>query len=545
MLKSMQADALVAFGGIGLFLLGMVLLTDGLRHLAGPALRRLLVRFTKTPFRGAAAGAFSTAIIQSSSATTVTAVGFVGAGLITFPQGLGIVFGANIGTTATGWVIALLGFKLHLGQLALPLMLAGVLLRLFGRRRLQHIGWALVGFSLLFVGIDAMQQGMAQFEGVLTPNDFPPDTLLGRMQLVVLGIVITVITQSSSAGVATALVALAAGAISFPQAAAMVIGMNVGTTITVALATIGGSTAMRQTGYAHVVFNVLTGALALAMLGPFSTFVQEWISQGGPGNAQISLAAFHTMFNTLGVILLLPFSQTFAQLIMRLVPERGPLMVQRLDERLLDDPAASIDALAATIEDITGVLVGVLADLLNVKKRVRLDETRLSAVNGALAASRNFVDQIRTDRSDPHTHQRHLECMHALDHLSRLSHRCSQEKRIQLLGSDSRLLRFSTLLYGAVKSLVDKDQWQEAGDGLDRLLKLLEEQQHLFREQTIESAAQQRIGTQDTLSRLDSIRWLHRVTLHLWRILHHLRRAMEETSTDTEGLDRQPDLDVD
>jgi phosphate:Na+ symporter len=365
------------------------------------------------------------------------------------------------------------------------------------------------------------------------------------MQLVLLGVMITVVTQSSSAGVVAALVALAAGAISFPQAAAMVIGMNVGTTITAALATIGGSTAMRQTGYAHVVYNVIIGILAFALLGPFSAFVQTWISQGGPGNAQISLAAFHTMFNTLGVFLVLPFSQPFAQLVMRLAPERGPLMIQRLDERLLNDPAASVDALAATIEDITGLLVGILTDLLDVKKGARLDETRLLAVNGALAASRNFLDKIRTERSDPHTHRRHLESMHALDHLSRLSHRCSQEKRIQLLASDSRLLRYSVLLRGTARSLLDKDKWQEAGDGLDQLLKLLEEQQHQFRKQTIESAAQQRIGTQDTLSTLDSIRWVHRVTHHLWRIFYHLRRAMEETTVDIEVPDRQPDLDVD
>ena len=185
----MTADILFVFGGLGLFLLGMVVLTEGLRQLAGSALRRLLSEFTKTPIRGVAAGAMSTAVIQSSSATTVTAVGFVGAGLLTFPHGLGIVLGANIGTTVTGWIVAIVGFKLHLGLIVLPLVLVGVLLRLFSNTRLRHIGWALAGFGLLFVGIDAMQQGMAQFEGTITPDDFPEDTLFGRLQLVLLGIV--------------------------------------------------------------------------------------------------------------------------------------------------------------------------------------------------------------------------------------------------------------------------------------------------------------------------------------------------------------------
>jgi len=180
-LGQMIASFLMAFGGIGLFLLGMVVLTDGLRGLAGNALRQLLFQSTRTPLRGAAAGALTTAIIQSSSATTVTAVGFVSAGLLTFPQGLGIVFGANVGTTITGWIVAVFGFKLNLGTVALPLIFVGVLLRLFSYTRLRHLGWALAGFGLLFVGIDFMQQGMSEFEGAVTPADFPEDTLVGRI----------------------------------------------------------------------------------------------------------------------------------------------------------------------------------------------------------------------------------------------------------------------------------------------------------------------------------------------------------------------------
>ena len=148
----MEFELLRVVGGIGLFLLGMVVMTEGLRELAGNAPQRLLARFTKTPLRGAAAGALAIAVVQSSSATTVTAVGFVGAGFLTFPQGIGIVVGANIGTTATGWLVAILGFKLKLGLIVLPLVLLGVLIRLFRRTRLRHFGWALAGFSLLFIG---------------------------------------------------------------------------------------------------------------------------------------------------------------------------------------------------------------------------------------------------------------------------------------------------------------------------------------------------------------------------------------------------------
>lgn len=233
-----------------------------------------------------------------------------------------MIFGANIGTTITGWIVAIGGFKLDLGYAALPLLFLGVMLRMFARGKTAHIGWTLSGFSLLFIGIATLQEGLAPFQGMVTPDDFPPDTYFGRFLLVLIGIGITLVTQSSSAGVATALVALSTGAISFPQAAALVIGMDVGTTFTAILATIGGSTAMRQTGFAHVIYNLMTGIVAFLLLGP-ATEVIGMMLDNGRGNAQIGLVAFHSFFNFLGVLLILPLTGAFAHLIARLVPEEG------------------------------------------------------------------------------------------------------------------------------------------------------------------------------------------------------------------------------
>ncbi|MBT8445958.1 MAG: Na/Pi symporter, partial [Gammaproteobacteria bacterium] len=513
----MAGNILLGLGGIGLFLMGMIILTSGLRELPGGLLRRLLVRFTKTPLRGAIAGAATTAIVQSSSATTITAVGFVGAGLLTFPQGLGIVFGANIGTTITGWLVAIIGFKLKIGQIALLLVLAGALLRLFGRGRLQHVGWALAGFGMLFVGIDAMQQGLAQFQGVVTPEDFPEDTILGRLQLVAIGIAITLVTQSSSAGVAAALVALGTGTISFPQAAAMVIGMDVATTFKAALATIGGSVPTRQTGYAHVIYNVMTGVLAFFLLGPYVALVEPWIAQGGAGDAQISLVAFHTTFNTIGVILVLPFAQPFARLIEHLVPEHGPPLLRRLDERLLGDGAAAVDTAAKTVRDAAELLMGMLTELLDPGERAQFDPTRLTAVNEALAATRGFMERIRTEPANQPLHQRHLATMHALDHLVRLSHRCAQKARIEVLHTEPRLRRLSAVLRGAAAATLDDGGLLAGEERFDRVRRLLRRQRRLYRERTVEAAAQQRIDAYTTLLRLDGVRWLHRVAYHLWR----------------------------
>lgn len=539
---SVDVEVLLVFGGLGLFLLGMVVLTEGLRKLAGDALRRLLSQFTKTPLRGVVAGALTTAIIQSSSATTVTAVGFVGAGLLTLPQGLGIVFGANIGTTITGWIVAIVSFKLKLGLIVLPLVFLGVLLRLFSTTRLRHLGWALAGFGLLFVGIDTMQQGMAPFQGAVTPADFPDDTLFGRFQLLLLGIAITLVTQSSSAGVAAALVALSAGAVSFAQAAAMVIGMNVGTTATAVLATLGGSTASRQTGYAHVIYNLLTGFMAFFLLGPFAVAVDPWVSSGSVGDAQISLVAFHTAFNTLGVLLFLPFTRPFARLIVRLVPERGPPLLRRLDERLLRDPAAAVDAVAATIRDISALLVGILLDLLDPKYRRPIEAARFAAADGALEATRSFAEQIRTDPTNQQAHWRHLASVHALDHLLRLSRRCAQEARIEVLETEPRLRRLASVLHDAAAKLLEDENAAVQENRFDRLRSLLRAQRRRYRDRMVVSAVQQHITANTALRRLDSVRWLHRVAYHLWRIMHHLRRAEELAPQQPAGGD--PTIEV-
>ena len=524
----MIPHVLLIAGGIGLFLVGMLVLTDGLKGLAGNALRRALARFTRSAASGAATGALATAVIQSSSATTVTAVGFVGAGLFTFPQALGVVFGANVGTTVTGWVVAIVGFKLQLGVVAMPLVLAGVLTRMFARGRLRHLGWGLAGFSLLFIGIDTMQQSMALFEGVITPRDFPADTFAGRLQLVLLGAAVTLITQSSSAGVATALVALHAGTISFAQAAAMVIGMHVGTTFTAALATIGGSAAMRQTGFAHVIHNLMSSVLAFLLLTPYTAIVAGSMAggaTGGDGSAQISLVAFHTIFSTLGVIVVIPFARPFARLVMRLIPERGPLLVRRLDDRLIPDPAAAADAAVATIGEITGELFAVLTRLLDPRAGRPVEPARLARVGSALETTRRFVDRMRTDPAQPVAHQRHLATIHALDHLARLHSRCTQTARIDALLDDPRLRELAATLRGAVAPLPPTTDLETAEQRLDRVRTRFRRQRGGHRERMVVAASTRRLDAETAVLRLDSVRWLHRVAYHAWRIVHHLRRG--------------------
>jgi phosphate:Na+ symporter len=523
----MITDVMLGLGGVGLFVVGMLMLTDSLRGLAGRSLRDALARFTRTPLSGALTGAVTTALVQSSSATTVTVIGFVSAGLMTFAQALGVIFGANLGTTTTGWVIAILGFKLHLGELVWPLVFVGALLKMFGAGRSGVFGMALVGFSFLFIGIDTMQAGMAPFEGAVTPSDLPDDTLIGRAELVLIGAVVTAITQSSAAGIAAALVALGSGAIDFTQAAAMVIGMNVGTTCTAMLATLGGSTATRRTGWAHLIFNVVTGVIAFALLVPLTALIESLV---GEGDGQIALVSFHTAFNILGIALFLPVTDLFARLVTWLVRERGPPLTRHLGHNILRDPDAATDAAAATVRDIARAELALLTRRLDraaAERAKRADAAEMRDIADALAAVRDFIDKIKHGEVNSPRARRIAAGLHVLDHLGRLYYRCAQSDIIANLASEHRLRR----LRGVLRDLCDEAAGSDADlvseVRLNRLRKLLRAERKRYRERTIMLASTGRISDETALGRLDTIRWLHRVSYHLWRIQHHLNRMRE------------------
>ncbi|WP_428651642.1 Na/Pi cotransporter family protein [Roseibium sp.] len=514
----MLLNFLSALGGVGLFLIGMLLLTDGLKALAGRHMREVLAGFTSTPLSGVATGAVTTAVIQSSSATTVAAVGFVASGLLTFPQALGVIFGANIGTTATGWLVAILGFKLDLGQVALPFVFLGAFLRIAFRGRIGLTGQAIAGFCLIFLGIEYMKDGLEAFEGVVTPTDFPPDTVAGRMQLVVIGALITAVTQSSSAGVAAALAALGAGAINFPQAAALVIGMNVGTTFTAVLATVGGGTMARRTGYSHVIYNVTTGIIALFLLGPFQSLVGPWL---GKGDGQIALVAFHSAFNMLGVALILPFTRPFARLVELLVPQKGDDLTRSLDPLVLREPRVALGLAKQTVERISLAMSEHLRRKLG-RSAVTGKAYEKDDLETAIRETRDYLYQAEVPKDDTELLDQVKNMFHILDHLGRLLYRCDQSARIKELSNDKRLKRLAVLLDEAARRHADPEDPKSCEVHLDRLRGMMRKQRKIWRERLITEAAIDTESAETVWGRLDALRWLHRVTYHLWRIRLHL-----------------------
>lgn len=503
-------------------------MTDGLRALAGSAIRAALMRFTRSPLSGAVSGAVSTAILQSSSATTVAAVGFVGAGLITFSASLGIIFGANIGTTITGWLVALLGFKLNLGTVILPVILVGTILRLFGNGRAANIGYALAGFGLIFVGISLMQQGMSGLTDIITPEALPADTLIGRLQLVALGILFTMITQSSSAGVAATLTALFVGAITFEQAAALVIGMDVGTTVTAVMASIGGSVAARRTGLSHVIFNLFTACGALILITPY-TLLWEYLSPGAlSSNAEIALVAFHTSYNTLGVMVILPFTGRFAHLIEKLLPAKKPSYTGRLGEGLLEQPALALTAVQASIHDeLLALLRHVNAMLGDSLMGRRADLAELQA---ALDETYAYVDRIHLHETQGAEWERMLGIVHTLDHMQRLHERCEEEedRAITARGS-AELSDYGRTMVKTINGIfndIETQSWTEAAERADKTAVYIHDQVEPLRQSILAKIASHEIDVPQGTGRLEAIRWLKRVSKHVARIMQHYGEAV-------------------
>jgi phosphate:Na+ symporter len=346
-------------GGLGLFLLGMMMMTDGLRLAAGPALERILAGATRTRMHALGSGVLVTAMVQSSSAVTVATIGFVNAGLLSLAPSRWVLFGANVGTTMTGWVVALVGLKFKIDALALPLVGLGVVLRLTGEgQRRGALGSALAGFGLLFMGIALLQQS---FTGLAAQVSLPQgEGVLAVAAQVGTGALMTVLMQSSSASMAIALTAAQEGLLTPQGAAAVVIGSNIGTTVTAVLASLGATPNARRAAAAHVLFNGLTGVVALLLLPwlvPAIAQAREALDL--PPDPATRLALFHTVFNLMGVVLMWPVADRLAQWLAQRFKAREDDEAQprHLDDNVLAVPGLALDALVHEVARIGHVAV--------------------------------------------------------------------------------------------------------------------------------------------------------------------------------------------
>lgn len=346
-------------GGLGLFLLGMWLMTEGLKLAAGHALERILSTWTRTRFRGLLAGILVTSLVQSSSAVTVAAIGFVNAGLLSLGQTVWLIFGANVGTTMTGWLVALIGINIRIEAFALPLLGVGMLLRLTGEgARRGAIGTALAGFGTLFLGIDILKDSFSGLGQEVRLEAFAGEGWSALLLFIAIGVLLTTLMQSSSAALAIALTAAAGGLIPLASAAAITIGANVGTTVTAMLAVIGATSNAKRAAAAHVLFNLLTAVVALLIL-PWLLALIGLLGTGlGLAAAPATtLALFHTVFNLLGVLLMWPLSARLVRELERRfrTAEEDESRPRHLDVNVLPVPPLALDALVLEVQRVSAI----------------------------------------------------------------------------------------------------------------------------------------------------------------------------------------------
>ena len=361
-------------GGLGLFLFGMKLMGDGLEMAAGSKLRGMIERLTKNKYMGALVGLVVTAVIQSSSATTVMVVGFVNAGLMNLAQAVGVIMGANIGTTVTGVMIAI-----NLTAIAPLAVLIGVVMISFIKRNsVKHIGQIIAGFGILFMGMKMMSTAMEPlsesevFTSLMTSFSNP---LLG----VLVGLVFTAIIQSSSASVGVLQALGAAGAITLPSAIYVIYGQNIGTCVTALISSVGTSKTARRTAVVHLMFNVFGAILfiVISMLFPFAELVQRI----APGNVMAQISIVHVIFNIVCTAIMLPLSSLLVKVACKVIPGSDPVKSSNslayLDARILSTPPVAVAQLFKEVDrmgQLAKETLGMAMDALITQDNTKVDQ---------------------------------------------------------------------------------------------------------------------------------------------------------------------------
>jgi phosphate:Na+ symporter len=483
---------------------------------------------------------------------------------LTFPQGLSLVFGANIGTTGTGWLVAAFGVRISLTAAALPIVFVGALLKVVGRGRLAAAGSAIAGFALILVGLSTLQQGMGGLAQSLHPSDLPTITnaagainlagMANVLLLVVVGALMTTVMQSSTAAIAVTLSALYAGAVGLDQALALVIGQNIGTATSSAVAAIGASSTAKRLAVAYIAFKLVAALIAIVLF-PFVTPLIVRASQTIDSTGL--LAAYHTAYNVIGVAVLLPLMGPFTRLIERFVPERGSPFTKYLDPASLRSPMVAVEAVRRTVERALETLcVATATGLEGVAEgatvRPVLDDATLAQASDGVRAASDFLSKSGAPPSDE-GHAWFTSTVHALDHANRLAEAvdamaktgvvtdgpdeisaatlCAQSMR-DAAGAAANLAVTSGPGHGTHDELartiagasVAKPKGDAAQD-LERAAKALANLRSAHRSATLDMVASGKVTASQAMARVDAVALMSRLAHHAWRAIAHLERA--------------------
>lgn len=401
-------------GSLGLFLFGIKLLSEGLQKSAGDKMKAILKLMTKNRFISIMTGLLITIIIQSSSATTVMVVSFVNAGLMGLTQAIGVILGANIGTTFTGWLVALLGFKVDITSLALVSIAFAAPMMFSKKNKTRDAADVLLGFGVLFLGLNFMSHSIPDITGNIEVLEFlatfNSDTLWMNMLCILLGTLVTIVVQSSSAAMAMTLTMAYNGWLGVTASAALILGSNIGTTITAYLASIGTSTTAKRAAWAHIFFNVVGSVIALILFHPLLKLVNYitpgdiYTLEGATLSTQLPLflAMFHSVFNIMNTIIFFPFVRQYAHFIERLVPakaeyDEGTYHFKYIGGVFIDSPEIYMLAIRDEIKKMANLACNMLT-----RYRGMFNNRGADIESDALAMKKDedYADQMQEQLSD-------------------------------------------------------------------------------------------------------------------------------------------------
>lgn len=535
---------LQALGGLAMFLLAMRLMTEGLTLFAGSRLKQLLGNWTSTPWRGVGVGILVTGLVQSSSAVTIATIGFVNAGILSLRQAMGVIFGTNVGTTMTAWLVSLVGFGFKIDALALPVLVIGVVLRLLASStRWKGLGDALTGFGLFFLGLDLLKDA---FEGIATSfsANLGASGSTNWAGMILIGFVATLLTQSSSAAIAIILTASAGGVIGFEGAAAAVIGANLGTTSTAALATLKATPAAKRLALSHIGFNLITGIVALCLLPLILGLVNLLGDMLDIERSPTALLAlFHTLFNLLGVIIMLPLAGRFATLLERLFhnAEEDMGRPRYLDATLGGTPALAVSALKQELGRMSDILVSLLRDALSGAHSTPELTRRAEAIHSLGGAITSFITGIRPEAMERNTANELASALYAARYYQESAQlapglrRLAQEQ-VLLTGLEAEALG---KLLGQVERCLEPELFSDNLQA-NELVEALRNAHRNARRQLLEAAVRGSLPVADLESLLEGLDFSRRaieLRIKAGRLLH--------TGQDADAMATHPLPDLD
>jgi len=390
--------------GIAILLFGMISLENGFKSFAEGPLKKILGHATNKFYKSFSIGVLSTAILQSSSLISVITISFLSAGLLSLHQGIGIIFGANLGTTATAWLIAAFGLKLNISAFAIPMIVFGVVLYLQSSRTIKGIGNILTGLGFFFFGIALMKEGFDAYQNNIDLTSFSTQSVSGQLIFLLIGTVLTIILQSSAASMAIILTALAAGQITYLNAMTLAIGANVGTTFTALIAALASNVDGKRIAAVHLLFNIITGMVAfifLKALGYVVDFLAEAVNLA-QDDFTMKLAIFHTVFNTIGILMMRPLVSPMEKIL--LIHIKPKIFLKNrpkfINESSLAFPQTSLEVLIKETNHLFDTCFEAIAHGLGLSRTTMLDETEMkkTSASGEIVYEHTNIDEIYYNR---------------------------------------------------------------------------------------------------------------------------------------------------